>query len=87
MQLARGDAQRLFPRHTIEVRTGREECAIPALPHIVHNAPHLSLHAIQTRCAALLQRLEQSLDLSAPATAGCQYFQSAPPEPTNARVR
>jgi hypothetical protein len=49
MQIARSDAQRLFPRHTIEVCAGREQSAIAALPHVLYDPPHLPFHAIQIR--------------------------------------
>jgi hypothetical protein len=72
MQFARSNAQRLSSRHTIEVRSCRKQCTISTASHIVHDAPHLPLHAIQIHCAALLQQLEQPLDLPGPATTGCQ---------------
>jgi hypothetical protein len=80
MQRTRRDAQRLTPRHAVKVRARGEQRTVATSPNIVHNASHLPLHAIQTRRPAPLQLLEQPLDLPGPATAGCQQFQSAPPE-------
>jgi hypothetical protein len=54
------------------VRARRQQRSIAAASHIVHNAPHLPLHAIQTCCTALIERAQQPLDFSGPATAGCQ---------------
>jgi hypothetical protein len=55
MQLARSNAQRLLLWYTIEVCTRSQQGAIPATPHIIHDAPYLPLYAIQIHCAALVQ--------------------------------
>jgi hypothetical protein len=72
VQLARRDAQGLSPGHAVKVRARRQQRPIAAAMHIVHNASHLPLHAIQTCCAALIEQAKQPLDFSGPATAGCQ---------------
>jgi hypothetical protein len=71
VQLAWSDAQRLLARHAVKVRACRQQRAIAATPHIVHNAPRLPLHAIQTCRSTLIERLQQPLHLSGPGTAGC----------------